>query len=505
MAHLWKILTCLTVIVSTDGFSNTVSNQRAKQQEAIERFTSELQNILDSSNAKDEFISLTLNGIKAPRKTKKMSDEKKALVDLKKEQLRGKIREVQGRMIALKPKKGKAKSSELLLQTTVKYHSATDLVQNFELKSFTLDQFFNNGVESEWGAKKETLPIQSAEVKTVHGTWKLDLKGKSSLKYVKNKKTVENTQILSHDQKKNVLLSPSALFFQKLGITDREGKPKVARKSKLRQCQKFVEIVSRLVDESGITDSSKSKLQIIDMGCGRGYLTFALHSLLFEKYKGINVQSRGIDVRPKLMKEVDDIARDLGSNFDGLQFITGTIESAEFDHDDLDVLIALHACDTATDDSLFYGIKKSANIIVTAPCCHKQVRMYLDAQVAKDTTHPYADVLRHNIYKERIAETITDSIRALLLELADYDVQVFEFIGGEHTSKNVMITGVKRRKSRTESEKEVLRSRLKNLCELHGIKKQKLADLMNESIILDDDKVHTSMSGKRRAIGMPPL
>lgn len=503
MPYLWKLLTCLTVIVSTDGFSNTVSNQRAKQQEAIERFTSELQNILDSSNAKDEFISLTLNGIKAPRKTKKMSDEKKALVDLKKEQLRGKIREVQGRMIALKPKQGKKKASELLLQATVKYHSATDLVQNYELKSFTLDQFFNNSVESEWGASKETLPIQSAEIKTVQGTWKLDLKGKSSLKYVKNKKTVENTQILSHDQKKNVLLSPSALFFQKLGITDGEGKPKVARKSKLRQTQKFVEIVSRLVDESGITDSSKS-IHTVDMGCGRGYLTFALHSLLFDKYKGINVQSRGIDVRPKLMKEVDDIARDLGSDFDGLHFTTGTIESAELDHD-LDVLIALHACDTATDDSLFYGIKKSANIIVTAPCCHKQVRMYLDAHVAKDTDHPYADVLRHNIYKERIAETVTDSIRALLLELADYDVQVFEFIGGEHTSKNVMITGVKRRKSRTESEKEALRSRLKSLCELHGIKKQKFADLMNEPIIFDNDKVHTNMPGKRKAIGMPPL
>lgn len=492
---------CLTVIVSVDGFSSTVSNQSAKQQEAIERFTSELQNILDSSNAKDEFISLTLNGIKAPRKTKKMSDEKKALVDLKKEQLRGKVREVQGRMIALKPRKGKKKTSELLLQTTVKYHSATDLVQNYELKSFTLDQFFNNDVVSEWGTSEETLPIQTAEIKTVHGTWKLDLKGKSSLKYVKNKKTVENTQILSHDQKKNVLLSPSALFFQKLGITDREGKPKVARKSKLRQCQKFVEIVSRLLDESGITDSSKSTLYTVDMGCGRGYLTFALHSLLFEKYKGINIQSRGIDVRPKLMKEVDDIARDLGSNFDGLQFLTGTIESAEFDHD-LDVLIALHACDTATDDSLFYGIKKSAKIIITAPCCHKQVRMYLDAQVAKDTAHPYADVLRHNIYKERIAETVTDSIRALLLEVADYDVQVFEFIGGEHTSKNVMITGVKRRKSRTESEKEVLRSRLKNLCELHGIKKQKLADLMNETIILDNDKEQKSIS---KATGMPPL
>ena len=262
-------------------------------------------------------------------------------------------------------------------------------------------------------------------------------------------------------------------------------------------CQKFVEIVSRLVDESKILSESE-QLRVVDMGCGRGYLTFALHSHLFDKYNNVDVQSRGIDVRPKLMNEVNAISEELGSAFVGLQFLTGTIESAEI-NDDIDILIALHACDTATDDSLWYGMKKNANVIVSAPCCHKEVRMYLDAHVAKANNHPYADVLRHNIYKERVAETVTDSIRALLLEIADYDVQVFEFIGGEHTSKNVMITAVKRRKPRTTAQKEQLKIRLKYLAEMHGIERQKLADLM-------DEPIHPKKSGnKKLKRGMPPL
>ncbi len=165
---------------------------------------------------------------------------------------------------------------------------------------------------------------------------------------------------------------------------------------------------------------------------------------------------------------------------------------------------SLHACDTATDDSIWYGIQKEASIIVTAPCCHKEVRRYLDVHVAKAQDHPYAEILRHNIYKERIAETLTDSMRALLLEIADYDVQVFEFIGGEHTSKNVMITA-KKRKRRSVSQKKHLRSRLQALSKLHGVRQQKLASLMDE--ILDEDH-STEAERIRRNVsntGMPSL
>lgn len=122
--------------------------------------------------------------------------------------------------------------------------------------------------------------------------------------------------------------------------------------------------------------------------------------------------------------------------------------------------------------------------------------------------HPYQDILRHNIYKERIAETVTDSIRALLLEIADYNVQVFEFIGGEHTSKNVMIAAVKRTKARSEKQHADLRARLLQISSMHGIKRQKLADLMGEPVC-DDIRNGDGKEQKRVRHGqrtsMPPL
>jgi hypothetical protein len=144
---------------------------------------------------------------------------------------------------------------------------------------------------------------------------------------------------------------------------------------------------------------------------------------------------------------------------------------------------------------LWAGIARQADVIVVAPCCHKQVRSQLDTHVAKNPLHPLADVLRHNIYRERLAETVTDSIRALLLEIAGYNVQVFEFIGGEHTSKNVMITAVKQsfgneQTQGSTSDQEALRKRLKDLASLHGIREQKLAKWMGERVrdVKDDGK-----------------
>ena len=486
------------LLASASILTNALTPQfvfRPDQLDGINKFTSEVDTVLNKcENPQNEFISFCLKGPRAPRKTKKMNDIKRMEVDKKKEELRGKIREVSGRLILLKlkgKKDGRKVGEEsLLIQTTVKYHGATDIARNCDLQDVEkeLHNFFTSSLGgSEWGDTKETdLPIHSAELKTAGGTWTLDLTSKKPKKNLCNftKATTSRLQStpkpLSHDRSKKSLLSSSAPFFQKLGLTDADGKPKVARSSKLRQCKKFVEIVSGLVDKSDLPKANK-ELRVVDMGCGRGYLTFSLHAYLYHKYDKSSVQSRGVDVRPKLMDEVNNIARDLGKQFDGLQFLTGTISSAPV-VDDVDILIALHACDTATDDSLWYGIEKNAQVIVSAPCCHKQIRHYLDAHVAKTRDHPYAEVLRHNIYRERVAETITDSMRALLLEIAGYDVQVFEFIGGEHTSKNVCITAIKRTKHRSESQKRSSIKKLQSLANTHGIKHQKLADLMEVKI-----------------------
>ena len=182
-------------------------------------------------------------------------------------------------------------------------------------------------------------------------------------------------------------------------------------------------------------------------------------------------------------------------------------QSMQMKDNNMDILIALHACDTATDDSIWYGIQRNSSIIVTAPCCHKEVRLYLDPHVAqlRNEGNPLADMLRHNIYKERIAETVTDSIRALLLEIANYDVQVFEFIGGEHTSKNVMIPALKKKTPRTKVQIENLRNRLKALAALHGITRQKLAEWMNEVLVDEKDRKANADRSMISSTGMPRL
>lgn len=516
--HIFLVI-CILCIELANSFSIPSSQVRTDQLQAIYKFTSCVNDVLSREDAKENFISFVLKGKKVPKKTKTMNDEKRHQIDLEKERLRGQIREISGRLVLFssKKKRGNDDGQKLCVQTTIKYHGATDMAQNYDLVDFedkllklihpelsALDDITTKKIESEWGAMNHSLSIQCGELITKEGKWELNISGKRSFCkfFLKRKETTPvDAPLLSHDQPKRTLLSPSALFFQKLGITDADGKPKAARSSKLRQCQKFVEIVARLVDDSQI-DNETSKHRSVDMGCGRGYLTFALHSYLNDKYKNIEVESIGVDVRPKLMNEVNEIAKGLGREFNGLTFETGTIENVNIEGD-IDILIALHACDTATDDSIYYGMKKQARIIVTAPCCHKEVRRYLDLHVSeKGIVHPYYDVLRHNIYKERIAESVTDSIRALLLEIADYNVQVFEFIGGEHTAKNVMICAVKRKKGHTEEHKQELRRRLRSLMDLHGIRRQKLADLMMERLTLDDNMHHRMKVSRRR---MPSL
>ena len=518
---------------------DTHTTLQDKQYKALKLFTSELDSILSTSP--DDFISFTLNGPKVPRKTKRISEAQIQALMQQKERMRGCIRQVSGRFILLsKKKKGKKKDNAqvMFLQVTFKYHSATDVAQNYNiptkgdtsavgeelLKAILPRQEEDNTgvVQSEWGKKYHSTDfgIISGDIAISKGNWRLNLattsKKKDALfKFIPTKKESNDTPkvVLTHDVKKQVLLTPSDAYFQKLGVSDIHGKPKRGMASKLRQCQKFVEIVSRLVDQSGILTclSASTKHQVsdypvlktMDMGCGRGYLTFSLHSHLVQKAKDstIQVQSRGVDMRPKLVAEINNIATELGPEFEGLRFTTGNIMDkgdVRPDEDKLDILIALHACDTATDDSIWYGIRTNANIIVTAPCCHKEVRRSLDRFVSSNyemKSHPYKNVLRHNIYKERIAETVTDSMRAMLLEIANYDVQVFEFIGGEHTSKNVMITGVKRQKPRTESQIKQLRDQLRELTGLHGIYHQKLARWMGERLVEEEDNDIISRTG----------
>lgn len=230
---------------------------------------------------------------------------------------------------------------------------------------------------------------------------------------------------MSHDRSKQRLLNPTSPWLHALGITSANGAVRADAQDKWRQINKYLEIIDGLLRECPLPADA----HIGDMGSGKGYLTFALYDFLKNK-TGVAPQITGIELRPKLVELCNKTARD--SDFEGLQFIAQDIST--YRPERLDMLIALHACDTATDLALAAGIRNKAKIIVAAPCCHRQIRKEMH------TRNELAPVLQHGILEERQAEIVTDGIRALLLEAEGYKTSVFEFISTEHTAKNVMIT-----------------------------------------------------------------
>jgi len=233
-----------------------------------------------------------------------------------------------------------------------------------------------------------------------------------------------------HDQPKKKR-AELGKYLNLLGITDAAGNviPKMA--DKFKQINKYLEIIENLMKNA---DLSKT-INIVDMGSGKGYLTFALYDYLTNQRKR-EVTVVGIEQRQELVDFCNETAK--ACNFDGLKFENKAIEAVKLKK--IDILIALHACDTATDDALGKAIEAKANLIITAPCCHKQIRQQLKGEM------PANPILKFGIFKERQYEMVTDTIRALILEKNQYQAKVFEFISNEHTRKNVMLVGQKSNK-----------------------------------------------------------
>ncbi|MCY7329386.1 MAG: SAM-dependent methyltransferase [Saprospiraceae bacterium] len=233
---------------------------------------------------------------------------------------------------------------------------------------------------------------------------------------------------LQHNREKQRLLDPAAPWLHALGITSAKGEVLANAQDKWRQINKYLEIIQGLLRQQPLPGEA----HIADMGSGKGYLTFALYDFL-QRQPGLVPHITGIELRPNLVDFCNKTAQQAG--FQHLRFVAQDIR--DYQPPQLDMLIALHACDTATDLALVTGIRQEAKIIVAAPCCHQQIRK------AMDTRNELAPVLRHGILEERQAEIVTDGIRALLLEAEGYSTHVFEFISTEHTAKNVMITALR--------------------------------------------------------------
>lgn len=248
-------------------------------------------------------------------------------------------------------------------------------------------------------------------------------KGKSKLiKKLNSKKNIKAT----HNRTKKYLIAEDSPFLNALGLTGSNKKILAPAQKKYRQINRFVELVDHFID------SKDKKLSIVDMGCGKAYLTFALHDVL--KRKGVDVHSIGVDVRPELMKLCNGISKDL--NYPKLSFEVGNI--LDYKIKDASIVIALHACDIATDMAIKAGIEAEAKYIIVAPCCHKQIRKQMKLKNS---------ITKHGIFLERQAEIVTDTMRALLLEHMGYKTNIIEFISSEHTNKNIMLLAKKTKRN----------------------------------------------------------
>lgn len=290
---------------------------------------------------------------------------------------------------------------------------------------------------------------------TKNNTWKI-----SKLKPTKSK-----TLSLEHNNTKQNRISPlGKKYLYELKITDLDGTIYKNSQDKFRQINHFIEILSSLLENLPIKDT----LNVVDMGAGKGYLTFALYDYL---NNSLNKHSKivGVEYRKELVDLCNSIATN--SEFKLLNFVQGSIDN--YINEPVDVLIALHACDTATDDALKYGIENMASLIVVAPCCHKQIRREIENNKKKSEIQ---EILKHGIYLERQSEMITDAIRALILEYYGYKIKIVEFISDVHTPKNVMIIAEKTMNSKIKKEKldEIL-----HLKQFFGIKTHRLEEILH--------------------------
>jgi SAM-dependent methyltransferase len=291
----------------------------------------------------------------------------------------------------------------------------------------------------------------------------LSKKGRYSLRSGKAAHT--DLPSTAHDREKTRMVALDRPFLAALSVTNAQHQLVPAMSRKWKQINKFIEVVDQAMASSGL--KTAGRLRVADFGAGKGYLTFAVHDYL-QNTLGLQAEVTGVELREDLVRFCQAAVRQLGIG--GLSFRQGDIAS----HVDapLDIMIALHACDTATDHAIHRGIRSGAAIILCSPCCHKEIRPQM-------TSPPLLrPLLGHGIHLGQEAEMVTDSLRALLLEANGYAAQVFEFVSLEHTSKNKMILGVKRAQSiRPES----VLAQIRELKAFYGIRDQCLETLLKVS------------------------
>ena len=250
---------------------------------------------------------------------------------------------------------------------------------------------------------------------------------------------VKLSRDLSHDRQKQRMLLESNQVFKALDMSDLLGRIKPSKMDKYKQVDEFLRLISQTLDSDLL---KQDEISVVDLGCGHAYLTFAVGEFLKDKYKKVSIL--GVDERDESKEHNEKVALKLKVE---AKFIAAKI--ADTPNQSVDIAIALHACDTATDDAIYWAVKNNAKVIMAAPCCMHD----LQTQVTQ-APEPWGLLTKYGLVSERLIDLITDSLRAQILKLLGYRVDIVEFIGGEHTARNILIRAVKTNQSASDIDKD---------------------------------------------------
>jgi SAM-dependent methyltransferase len=295
----------------------------------------------------------------------------------------------------------------------------------------------------------------------------LEISKKGKTKITRHKAQESSAGPLQHDREKKRFVDMNRPFLTQLGVTDKQHNLIPAMSRKWKQINKFIEVFSQALAVSAQADDRP--INVVDFGSGKGYLTFAIHDYLRHSLHN-NAQVTGVELRQGLADLCNETAATL--DHQGLSFVCGDVKTHA--PKQTDVMIALHACDIATDYAIHYGIRANASIIMCSPCCHKQIRPQMESPEL------FKPMLQYGVHMGQQAEMLTDSLRALFLEAHGYTTKVFEFISLEHTNKNKMILAVKKIKGNAKEKAEIL-EQIAAIKAFYGIKEHCLETLLDES------------------------
>ena len=349
----------------------------------------------------------------------------------------------------------------IIKPVTVKAQSCLSFVYRYKTRDITKNLPLVEGVAVIAGLLPASFKNAHLLALTDEAQLEYGKKGKASL-FKSKPQQLREVPTAGHNREKHRFLDLDRPFLVDLGVTNKQHELIPAMSRKWKQINKFIEVFSHALTSSPL--ALDSPVRVADFGSGKGYLTFAIHDYLSNTLKA-EAQVTGVELREDMVTLCNTAAAKL--EHPGLVFKCGDVRSVA--PSELDVMIALHACDIATDYAIHTGIRSGASIIMCSPCCHKQIRLQIQSPAL------LKPMLQYGLHLGQQAEMVTDSLRALFLEACGYETKVFEFISLDHTNKNKMILAVKRQ---APGDSAALLEKIRQLKEFYGVKEHCLETLL---------------------------